>query len=126
VHGAPAFVPFDQTFPQMSLVADKIRYTGYVVPEAPDPRSDSLGAGEVIVSTGGGAVSEPLLVAALAARPLTRLKDATWRVRVGHNLPEDQFARVRDGAAPVGSVPHPALAPGLRVGDTWLQRTERR
>ncbi|MGH6946216.1 MAG: glycosyltransferase family protein, partial [Kiloniellales bacterium] len=94
VHGDPAFVPFERTFAPAAEIAGKLRYSGYVIDEratataAPNPEGQDC----VIVSTGGGAVSEPLLEAALAARALTPLKDRHWRLLVGHNLPEARFA----------------------------------
>ena len=80
VHGDPGFLPLERSFPQARRIADKLRYTGYVVadPPAPGP-GERTGEGEVIVSTGGGAVAEPLVEAALAARPHTPLKEAAWR-----------------------------------------------
>lgn len=92
IHGDEGLIAFDQTFPPAARVADKFRYTGYIV-DAAEPRRgpDAPGAGEVIVSAGGGAVSEPLLEAALAAKKLTALADRRWRLLVGHNLPPDRF-----------------------------------
>ncbi len=51
--------------------------------------TESAGRNEVIVTVGGGAVGEPLLRAALAARPLTRLADHVWRLICGPNLPAE-------------------------------------
>ena len=92
IHGDPALIPFDETFPRMREIADVSRYTGYVV-DAPPPAGGpgAPGYGEVIVSTGGGAVSEDLLDAAIGARALSPLADTPWRVLVGHNLPEEGF-----------------------------------
>ncbi len=92
VHGDPACVPFDETFPPARRIADRIRYTGYVV-EAPvgDGPAATIGKGEVIVSAGGGALSESLFRTAMAARPLTRLKDARWRMLAGCALPDGIF-----------------------------------
>ena len=96
IHGDDGLIPFEQTFPPAARVAEKLRYTGYIV-DASTPRRgpDAPGAGEVIVSAGGGAVSEPLLEAALAAKPLTPLADRRWRLLVGHNLPQEKFDALR-------------------------------
>ena len=104
LHGDPEFLPFDHSFSRTREIADKLRYTGYVLDEAPlaDP-ADRAGAGEVIVSTGGGAVGAPLVEAALAARAHTPLKDAPWRALIGHNLPEARF-RVIAERAPAGVI----------------------
>lgn len=60
VHGDPALIRLDETFSEASRIADLIRYTGYV--SSPSNGSGSaVGAGEVLVSAGGGAVGLPLL-----------------------------------------------------------------
>ena len=104
VHGDRDLIPFNATFAPAARIADRLVYTGYVV-ETQQPRRspDAPGHGEVIVSAGGGAVSEPLLEAAMAARALTSLKDRTWRLLVGHNLPDDRFAALQ-AKAPAGVV----------------------
>lgn len=103
VHGDPALIRFDATFPPAAEIADRIRYTGYVV-ETPAKRGDGApGDGEVIVSAGGGAVSETLFRTAIAARPATRLAGVRWRILAGHALPEDLFVGLRDDA-PAGVI----------------------
>jgi predicted glycosyltransferase len=102
VHGDPAVVPFDATFPPAPTVADLIRYTGYVAPPRKSspaaPGSD--GTGEVIVSVGGGAVGLPLLHIAMAARPLTSLTTAAWRLLAGPDIAEADFQNLRSTAPP--------------------------
>lgn len=109
VHGDAKLVAFDETFPHMAEIGDLARYTGYVVDRA---RDGSPSGGErrgVIVSAGGGAVSEPLLRAALAARPLCRLSAEPWRILVGHSLSEEVF-RDLQAKAPEGVVVERARA----------------
>jgi predicted glycosyltransferase len=125
VHGDPALIPFDASFPPASQIADRLIYTGYVSPPAASAcftdvpssapaggkgRHPSLprergrvreGTGEVIVSTGGGAAGRALLDAALTARREGCLADAPWRLLTGTNLPEAEFAALRQ-AAPAG------------------------
>ncbi|WP_020590393.1 glycosyltransferase family protein [Kiloniella laminariae] len=94
IHGDPGLIPFDRTFAPARTIADKLHYSGYVVDEQVDgPPHPVDGKDEVLVSTGGGAVSERLLDAALAARALSPLKNKVWRLLVGHSLPEEKFAR---------------------------------
>lgn len=112
VHGDPALLRFEASFPPAASLRGKIRYTGYVAappPEGPGdgagpgPRASGAGPGqgEVVVSTGGGAVAGPLIGAALAARPRTRLARVPWRILVGPNHPEAALrgwrARAPDG-----------------------------
>lgn len=101
VHGDPALVGFEETFPRLAAIADRVRYTGYVVESRRRPTSPEDGGGdggEILVSAGGGAVSEPLLRAAIAARPLTRAAAAPWRILVGHSLPDAVFADLKAGS----------------------------
>jgi predicted glycosyltransferase len=87
VHGDEGLVPFGATFPAADAIANMIRYTGYVAPPAPDAAADGPGRGEVVVAAGGGAVGGALLRTALAARPLSVLAEAPWRLITGPNLP---------------------------------------
>ncbi|MGQ0676044.1 MAG: glycosyltransferase family protein [Rhodospirillales bacterium] len=91
VHGDPGLIPLDLSFPEASRIAQRLRYTGYLL-DQPLPRvATARREPEVIVSSGGGAVGEPLLKAALAARGLTRYRDRPWRLLAGHNLEENAF-----------------------------------
>ncbi len=112
VHGDPDFLPLERSFPQAAEIAEKLRYTGYVVAEMPAPGADEragagagagVGWGEVIVSTGGGAVAAPLVEAALGARALSPLDAVTWRLLVGPNTPEAEFQDLA-ARAPAGFV----------------------
>lgn len=94
VHGDRALIPFDATFPETARITGHIRYTGYVAPPPPAERPAGT-AGAVVVSTGGGAVGQRLLETALAARPLSRLAEAPWRLLVGEALGPAAFARLR-------------------------------
>jgi len=100
VHGDPALVPLEASFPAAPQIADRLRYTGYVA-AAPPPAREVPDTGEVLVSAGGGAVGLPLLRAALAARPQTALAHRPWRLIAGPNLPAADFAALAD-AAPAG------------------------
>ena len=102
VHGDPDFVPFDATFPRLDQIAPLVRYTGYAVERAEAPLSGD-GEEEVLVSAGGGAVGEPLLRAALAARPLSAARDRCWRFLVGEGLPDAVFSDLAQ-AAPAGVI----------------------
>lgn len=116
VHGDRALISFDATFPEAAGIAGRIRYTGYVAPPAPGGRTTEA-AGAVVVSTGGGAVGRRLLETALAARPLSRLADAPWRLLAGEALAPASFARLR-ARAPAGVTVERARAdfPALLAG----------
>lgn len=99
VHGDPALIMFDASFPAAREIADRLVYTGYV---APRPDTDSSvtapAGGGVIVSAGGGAAGLALLEAALGARRAGCLAHLPWRLIAGTNLPEADFARMRASA----------------------------
>jgi predicted glycosyltransferase len=102
VHGDPALIPLESSFPAASEIADRLRYTGYVATE-PGEEDGSAGSGEVIVSAGGGAVGALLLRTALAARPMSALATAPWRLLAGPHLPEEDYASLA-AALPPGVV----------------------
>lgn len=104
VHGDPRFIPFDRTFPLAREIADKLTYTGYVVDRSGRSAINTgQGRGEVIVSAGGGAVGVAFLRVAMQARALTALTDRPWRILVGVNVPEEDFAKLQ-AVAPDGCI----------------------
>ncbi|MEE9251183.1 MAG: glycosyltransferase [Alphaproteobacteria bacterium] len=112
VHGDPALIPFEASFPPARRLEGMLHYTGYVVNGGPRaerraeacPQGQSTaGTGEVVVSAGGGAFGQDLLDAALKARALSRHASRTWRLITGPNLEDAQF-RALERAAPDGVV----------------------
>ncbi len=103
VHGDPAFIPFARTFPRWRGIEDRTFHTGYVIDGLPAPdASTETGRGEVLVSAGGGAVGAPLMRAALAARPLSRLREHRWRFLCGPSMPAGDVADIRALAQAAG------------------------
>ena len=97
VHGDPEVIPLEASFPQSGEIAHKLAYTGYVTdPDDLDEvaKGRESGRDEVVVSVGGGAVGEPLLRTALAARPLSRLSHYVWRLITGPNLPGSVYSEL--------------------------------
>lgn len=104
VHGDPQLIPFDETFPFARELGERLTYTGYVADLSAVPPTDGNNVRRgVLVSAGGGAVGDDLLQMALAARPLTRLAAAPWRLLAGDNLAETTF-RDLVARAPAGVV----------------------
>jgi predicted glycosyltransferase len=99
VHGDPDFITFDKTFPRALELADMLHYTGYVVERQRHASSnETKGKGEVIVSSGSGAVGELLLRSAQRIRPYTYLSDVNWRLLAGHYMDEKVFKSIHDAA----------------------------
>ena len=93
VHGDEKFTALSDTFPYAKRFTDKTFYTGYITePDTPCVAGD--GKGEVLVSGGGGAASLPLLRLAIDARQYSSLKNATWRLLVGHNISSADFEQL--------------------------------
>ncbi len=93
IHGDPNVVELSDSFPFAERVQHLVRYTGFVGggPRPVPPEGD--GEDEVIISCGGGAVAQALLKAALHARPLTKhAADTRWRVLIGHDVSDTDFA----------------------------------
>ena len=97
VHGDPAFVPLDASFPETERIRARIRYTGYVPAREGPAAPPGVGEGEIVVSAGGGVVAHRLVDAALAAA--RQDPGLRWRILVGPNAGEDAFAGWRRAAA---------------------------
>ncbi|SEG81158.1 glycosyltransferase family protein [Marinobacterium lutimaris] len=103
VHGDGRFVPFESSFPAAAEIAEKIRYTGYVTDSiaASDAEDgEAEGEGEVLVSSGGGAVGFGLMRAAMDGRSQTLLAEHTWRFLMGPNVPTHERAELELGVKP--------------------------
>lgn len=105
VHGDPAVLGLELTFPLAAEIADRIAYTGYVI----DRRARAMSShttdarNEIIVSIGGGAVGLELLKAAIGAKQLGAGGGRVWRLLAGANLAEAEFQALRANA-PAGLI----------------------
>jgi len=106
VHGDPALVPLERTYPLAGRLAGRIVYSGYVVEPAPNLPAGARGD-EVVVSAGGSATGARLLSCALETRALTSLAGAPWRLLVGDTIAPEVRRRLRE-EAPAGVVVEPA------------------
>lgn len=103
VHGDRRVLPLEASLPEAAALGDTLVYTGYVVDSsnADDLAKDRVsGRDEVVVSVGGGAVGEPLLRAAIAARPLSRVSQNVWRLICGPNLADSVLEELSWDAPP--------------------------
>jgi predicted glycosyltransferase len=103
VHGDPALIPFERTFRYAQRIAARLHYTGYIVERNEPTDGDArAGAGEVLVSAGGGVVGRRLLETAIRARRLTTLAESTWRVLAGVQAPAADFRALAELAGVLG------------------------
>jgi predicted glycosyltransferase len=82
VHGDPAMVRLEETFPLANLISGKLHYTGIVAPDRAELNPDAE-AFDVVVSVGGGMLGRQLLEAAVRAKPISPLADARWLIATG-------------------------------------------
>ncbi len=80
VHSDPAVTELSASWPVTADVAAMLKYTGYVAQDAAGRHPEGIGAGEVIVSAGGGSVGDALFEAAVDA---AQGHDLHWRLLVG-------------------------------------------
>ena len=81
VHSVEDMVPLSASWPVTATVSEKLHYTGFVAPPPPEHDAGSCGAGEVLVSAGGGAVGDGVFHAAVEAASLDPKRH--WRILVG-------------------------------------------
>jgi len=93
VHSDPASTPLDQSWPVTEALSAKLHYTGYVAPTPAGPHADQAGAGEVLVSAGGGAVGQNLFQTAVAAARLSH--GLKWRILLGGSDPSRQISELQ-------------------------------
>ncbi len=86
VHGDPRVATLETTFRRAADIVCPVHYTGYVAAPAPAPEGHAEGAGEILVSAGGGAVGYPLLRAALEASRRGCQAGRRWRLLLGSAL----------------------------------------
>jgi predicted glycosyltransferase len=141
VHGDPALVPLDASWPVDASLRPLLRYTGYVDEGGPADTGGLADAGgpveagpeaervEVVVSGGSSAAALPLLRA--AARAAARHPDRPWRLLVGGGIGEADVRDLRacgprqcDGRARLGrtfapSSPAPPCRSARRGTTPW-------
>lgn len=107
VHGDPAFIRLEASFPEAGRIRERIRYTGYVVAQEGPSAPPGAEEGEILVSAGGGAVAHRLVDAAIdCARSDPGLR---WRILVGPNAGLGALSRWR-GTASANAIVEPNRA----------------
>jgi predicted glycosyltransferase len=81
VHSVRELMPLDLSWPVTSELQRRLIYTGFVAPTAPTPHPQNAGAGEILISAGGGNVGLSIFACALELAP--KLPHLTFRILVG-------------------------------------------
>ncbi|MFC6636695.1 glycosyltransferase [Sulfitobacter sp. JBTF-M27] len=81
VHADRNMTPLNLSWPVSERLEPTLRYTGFVAPPPAPPHPDHLGAGEVLVTAGGGDVGMALFNCAKAAAAQDDARQ--WRLLVG-------------------------------------------
>jgi predicted glycosyltransferase len=105
VHSDASVVPLEASWPVTPATAKLLHYTGFIAPSMPaDDPADHEGAGEIIVTAGGGPVGRKLFETSIGA---ARLGGQRWRLLVGGGDAEAVCARLNEDAngAPVFAEP---------------------
>ncbi len=106
VHSDASSTPLDQSWPVSDALRTKIHYTGYVAPTPAGPHPKKAGAGEILVSAGGGTVGNALFYTAAEAAHLS--DGNVWRLLVGGNDSTARIERLRAAAKGSATIIEPA------------------
>jgi predicted glycosyltransferase len=109
VHSDPQATTLERSWPVSDQLSGKLIYTGYVAPQAPDSHPDQAGAGEILVSAGGGSVGTSLYETAIRAAALQ--PDLPWRLLGGG---ADASDRIKTLPAHPGNVQIEPARPDFR------------
>ncbi len=96
VHGDPGLIRIEETLQGADQFADKIRYTGLVLPEPADNPVESEFKCDVLVTVGGGAFGQKLTHTALEAMNYSKTFSKNWIVSAGTELVEEDFQSLLD------------------------------
>lgn len=97
VHGDPAFLPLERSWPVSPALAARLRYTGYLT--GPEQPVTPTRADEIIVSGGGSDAALPLFGLAIEAAALIG-PERGWRILAGQGIAEAELAALRKKAPP--------------------------
>ncbi len=93
VHSDEAITRLETSWPVTEELQKMLHYTGFVAAAPAGPHPTAEGAGEVMVSAGGGSVGQDLFECAIAA---ARTSDVHWRLLVGGADRADRIEKLRD------------------------------
>ena len=95
VHGDRKVISLAETFPLEQRISHLIEYTGYVLTPGHIGDTGRDGAGEIIVSAGGGAVGYATLPKIFKLRNEVSVSDSPWRFVTGPHMPLEVFKELK-------------------------------
>ena len=95
VHGDRKVISLAETFPLEPRISHLIEYTGYVLTPGHIGDTGRDGAGEIIVSAGGGAVGYATLPKIFKLRNEVSVSDFPWRFVTGPHMPLEVFKELK-------------------------------
>jgi predicted glycosyltransferase len=96
VHSDAGVVPLEASWPVTPQIARLLHYTGFIAPPMPaENQAEQEGAGEIIVTAGGGPVGRKLFETSIEA---ARIGGHRWRLLVGGGDAAAVCARLNDVA----------------------------
>ena len=96
VHGDRKVISLAETFPLEQRISHLIEYTGYVLTPRYTGGTSRDGAGEIIVSAGGGAVGYATLPKIFKLRNEVSVSDFPWRFVTGPHMPLEVFKELKE------------------------------
>ncbi|MEO1274428.1 MAG: glycosyltransferase [Pseudomonadota bacterium] len=100
VHGDPSVMRLEQSWPITAPLRAMLSYTGFVAPALPETTADGDGAGEILVTAGGGPVGQHLFETAVAAAARLEGPHRTWRLLIGGDDRQARIDGLRENAPP--------------------------
>ena len=97
IHGDENFIALDQSWPNIDKIKQKLHYTGYVTHQYMPKKRPKNGA--IIISAGGGAVGEKLLLTSLDLALNHANKQQIWRFLIGPNLVKNYMTKLKSLAS---------------------------
>jgi predicted glycosyltransferase len=95
VHGDEEVASLADSFTLAERIDHKVFYSGYICSDGNVSPPGNEGCDEVLVSAGGSATGFEILKIAIAAKPLSSLKDLHWRVLVSPSIDESRFDELK-------------------------------
>ncbi len=98
VHGDENLIRIEETLQGAETFADKIRYTGLVIPEESKVEISNEFKCDVLVSVGGGAFGQKLTRTALQAMQHSKVYPMKWLVSAGTEVSDSDFELLKTQA----------------------------